>query len=180
MDFYTILFCVGGVRAILGLVGFGVLEFVECIRDVAGHAERACVLVIIPVQVDTTESFASPINVDLLVMVVEALDEMVSMFFADVFNAKVVHDEAKTDGAPFVAPEAGRVADRCVAIGAEETGQLLFGEDAGLRKTIHAASYLDVDSSIVDKVSEFVVRDDFFGDRVDRDEHVLVIIHWCA
>ena len=82
----------------------------ECIRDVAGHAERACVLVIIPVQVDTTESFAIPIDVNLLLMVAEALDEMVGMFFADVFDAKVVHDEAKTDGAPFVAPEAGRAA----------------------------------------------------------------------
>ena len=129
---------------------------------------------------DTTESFAIPIDVDLLVMVAEALDEMVGMFFADVFDAKVVHDEAKTDWTPFVAPEAGCVADRCVAIGAKETGQLLFGEDAGVRKTIHAASHLDVDSSIVDKVLEFVVHDDFFGDGVGRDEHVLVIIHWCA
>ena len=102
------------------------------------------------------------------------------MFFADVFDAEVVHDEAKTDGAPFVAPEAGRVADRGVAIGAEETGQLLFGEDAGLRKTIHATAYLDVDSAIVDKVAEFVVLDDFVGDGGDRDEHVLVILHWCA
>ena len=137
-------------------------------------------MIIIPVQLDSTESFAIPINVDLLIMVAKALDEMVSMFFADVFDAKIVHDKAKTDGAPLVAPESWRVADWCVAIGVEETCQLLFREDAGLRKTVHAASYLDVDFAIVYQVSEFVVCDDFVGDGVDRDEHVLVIIHWCT
>ena len=32
----------------------------------------------------------------------------------------------------------------------------------------------------MDNVSEFVVHDDFLGDGVDGDEHVFVIIHWCA
>ena len=170
----------GGVRAVLGLSRFGVLELVKGFDDVAGHAERACVLVIVPVQVDPTESFAIPINVDLLVMVAEALDEMVGMFFANVFYAKIIYNEAKTDRAPSVAPESWCVADRCVGIGVEETGQLLFREDPGLRETIHAASDFDVDSSIVDKVLEFVVGDDFVGDGSDRDEHVLIVIHWCA
>ena len=113
-------------------------------------------------------------------MVAEALDEMAGMFFFNVFDAKVVHDETKTYWVPYVAPEAGSVVDWCVAVGAKETDQLLFGKDTGLRKTIHATSYLYVDSSIVDNVSEFVVHDDFFGDGVDRYEHVLVFIHWCT
>ena len=72
----------------------------------AGHAERACAFIIIPVQVDTTELFAIPIDVNFLVVVAEALDEMVVMVFADVFDTKVINDETKTDGAPYVASEA--------------------------------------------------------------------------
>ena len=68
----------------------------------------------------------------------------------------------------------------CIAIAAEEMDQLFFGKDAGLRKTIHSVAYLHIYFSIVDNVSEFVLRDDFLGDGVDGDEHVFVIIHWCA
>ena len=59
-------------------------------------------------------------------MVAEALDEMVGMFFADVFDTEVINDETKTEGAPCVAPEAWGVAYRCVAIAAEETDQLFL------------------------------------------------------
>ena len=113
-------------------------------------------------------------------MVVEALDEMVGMFFADVFDNEVINDDTKTEGVPCVAPEARVVAYRCIAIAAKETDQLFFGKDAGLRKTTHSAVYLHVYFSVVDNVLEFVVHDDFLGDGVDGDEHVFIIIHWCA
>ena len=89
-------------------------------------------------------------------------------------------DETRTEGAPCVAPETRGVAYRCVAIAAEGMDQLFFGKDASLRKTIHSAAYLHIYFSVVDNVSEFVVRDDILGDGVDGDEHVFVIIHWCA
>ena len=79
-----------------------------------------------------------------------------------------------------MAPEARGVAYRCVAIAAKEMDQLFFGKDAGLRKTIHSTAYLHIYFSVVDNVSEFVVHDDFLGDGVDGDEHVFLIIHWCA
>ena len=137
-------------------------------------------LVIIPVHVDTAESFAIPVDVNFLVLVAEALDEMVGMFFANVFDTKVINDETKTDGAPCVMPEAQGVVYRFVAIATEETHQLFFGKDAGLGKTIHSAVYLHIYFSIVDNVSEFVVHDDFFRGGVEGDEHVFVIIRWCA
>ena len=108
-------------------------------------------------------------------MVVEALDEMVGVFFADVFDTKVINDETKTDGAPCVMPEARGVADRCVAIATKEMDQLFFGKDASSGKTIHSVADLHIYLSVVGNVSEFVVRDDFLGDGVDGDEHVFVI-----
>ena len=36
-------------------------------------------------------------------------EEVVDMFFADVFYAQVIDDQCKPDGAPFMAEKAGRV-----------------------------------------------------------------------
>ena len=105
---------------------------------------------------------------------------MVSVFFPDVFDTEVINNETKTYGAPCVMPEAWGVAYRCVAIVTKETDQLFFGQDAGLGKTVHSAMYLHVYFAVVDNVSEVVVHDDFLGDGGDGDEHVFVIIHWCA
>ena len=105
---------------------------------------------------------------------------MVGVFFPDVFDTKIINNETKTYGAPCVTPEAWGVAYRCVAIATEETDKLFFGQDAGLRKTVHSAMYLHVDFAVVDNVSEFIVCDDFVGDGGDGDEHVFVILHWCA
>ena len=64
------------------------LKLVEGVVDVAGHTEIACAIEIIPVEVDATEAFAGPVDVDFFVMVAEALDEVVSMFSAHIFYAK--------------------------------------------------------------------------------------------
>ena len=144
------------------------------------HAERACVFVIIPVQVDTTESFAIQVDVNFLAMVAEALDEMVGVFFSNVFDTEVINDETKSDGAPCVTPDARGVAYRCIAIATEETDQLFFGKNADMGKTIHSLADLYIYFSVVDNVSEFVVHNVFLGDGVDGDEHVFVIVHWCA
>ena len=53
---------------------------------------------------DATEEFAGPVDFDFLVMVVEALDEVVGMFFANYFDAKIVDDQAEGDWSPLMAP----------------------------------------------------------------------------
>ena len=54
--------------------------------DVAWHTEIACVIDIIPVELDATEAFAGPVDVDFFVMVAEALDEVVGMFSVTEFR----------------------------------------------------------------------------------------------
>ena len=84
--------------------------------DVAGHTEIACAIDIIPVEVDATEAFASPVDVDFFVMVAEALDEVVGMFSANVFYAKIVDDEAECDQSPLMAPKSGCVGNWGIAV----------------------------------------------------------------
>ena len=102
LDFHAILFGCGRIWVVLDLFGSGMLEFVKGIFDVARHAEVAGTMGIVPFEVDTTEAFAFPVNVNLLIMVVEALDQMVGMLFANVFDAKVIDDKAEADWAPLV------------------------------------------------------------------------------
>ena len=81
----------------------------EGIFDVARHAEVTGMIGIVPFEVDAAEAFAFPVNVNFLIMVAEALDQMVVMLFADVFDTKVIHDKAEADWAPLVMPKARNV-----------------------------------------------------------------------
>ena len=102
LDFHAILFGSGRIWVVLGLFGCEMLEFVKGIFDIARHGEVAGMIGIVPFEVDTTETFAFPVNVNFLIMVVEALDQMVGMLFANVFDAEVIHDEAEADWVPLL------------------------------------------------------------------------------
>ena len=166
------------VWVVLGLFGSGMLEFVKGIFDVARHAEVTGMIGIVPFEVDTTKVFAFPVNVNFLIMVVEALDQMVSMLFADVFDAEVIHDEA-ADWVPLVVPKAGGVSYRGVTIAAQEPDELLFAKYARLWKAIHDTAYFGVDFAFVDDGAKIVKVEDFWQDQVDWDEHIFVVVHRC-
>ena len=120
MDFHAIVFGSGGIWAVLGLFGSGMLEFVKGVFDVARLAEVTDTIGIVPFEVDAAEAFAFPVNVNFLIMVVEALDQMVGMLFVNVFDAKVIHNETEADWVPLVVPKAGSVSYRGVTIAAQE------------------------------------------------------------
>ena len=154
-------------------------EFVKGIFDIAGHAEVTGMIGIVPCEVDATEAFAFPVNVNFLIMVAEALYQMVGMLFADTFDAKVIHDEAEADWVPLVVPKAESVSYGGVTIAAQEVDELLFGEYARLWKAIHATVYFSVDFAFVDDGAKIVKVDDFQQDEVDWDEHIFIVIHRC-
>ena len=134
---------------------------------------------IVPFEVDTAEAFAFPVDVNLLIMVAEALDQMVGMLFANVFDAKVINDKAEADWVPLVAPKARSVSYGGVTIVAQEVDELLFGEYARLWKAIHATAYFSIDFAFVGSCVKIVKVNDFQWDEVDRDEHILIVVHRC-
>jgi len=60
--------------------------------------------------------------------------------------------------------------------------QLVIGNLAGLWKAIHTPSNFHVDVTVVDKVMQFVVIHDCWGNNSDRDAHVGIVggLHGCA
>ena len=180
LDFHAILFGCGRIWVVLGLFGSGMLEFVKGIFDVAGHAEVTGMMGTVPFEVDAAEAFAFPVNVDLLIMVAEALDQMVGMLFANVFDTEVIDDKAEADWVPLVAPKARSVSYGGVTIVAQEMDELLFGEYARLWKAVHAVVYFSIDFAFVGNCVKIVKVDDFWRDEVDWDEHILVVVvHRC-
>ena len=134
---------------------------------------------IVPFEVDATEAFAFPVNVNLLIMLAEALNQMVGMLFANVFDAKVIDNKAEADWVPLVAPKARTVSYGGVTIVAQEIDELLFGKYARLWKAIHAMVYFSIDFAFVGNCVKIVKVDDFQQDEVDWDEHILVVVHRC-
>ena len=105
---------------------------------------------------------------------------MLGVVFSDVFYSKVVDDEGESDGSRSVSKEAGSVGSGDVAVGAEVLGKALIGEDAGLRKAVHAFADFGHDVVVVDEGSQLVLLHDVRWDIFDRDADVFVLCHWCA
>ena len=62
-------------------------------------------------------------------------------------------------------------------MGSEELDELIVCKPACLWEAVHAASYFNVDMSIVDKGAQIVLVDDDVGNHIDGDTHVLVSFH---
>ena len=60
---------------------------------------------VVPIHVHSNVACSGPIDGADIVFV-ENLGEMVGVFFADIFYAKVVNAEGEGDGAPIMSPEA--------------------------------------------------------------------------
>jgi hypothetical protein len=101
--------------------------------------------------------------------------------FADIFDSKIVKNETESCAACAMAPETGGAIDRVVIVGGEVCFELLVGNNAGLLQSIHASPDFDVDPAVWSgDVFEFVLIDDFLGDDVEVEAHVLVARHGSA
>ena len=85
---------VPGMRGILGARGYWMLELVEGFLDVCGHGDVTSPFVVVPIKGETTIEGASTVNGD-SIQLLESLDEIVSSFFAEIFDTKVVDHEGK-------------------------------------------------------------------------------------
>ena len=101
--------------------------------DVSIHGDAAGPIgvpdIIIPSEVDSCKFCSSPVCGDLLFLF-ESLEEMEAVLFSHVFDAEVVNDLKKLNGAPLMAPETrccgGLVIPSLLKMGAQE----VIGESA--------------------------------------------------
>ena len=84
---------------------YDVGESLEGSLNVAWHVQVDSAVLIVPFQVNSTELFCLPVLGD-GVLGLQGFHEVVSMFFANIFDAEVIDNEAEGDGSGFVGEEA--------------------------------------------------------------------------
>jgi hypothetical protein len=80
------------------------LEFEKQLRYIAWHTDAAAVGSVVPFNVHARKFIASHVVLDAMEFL-EDTKEVVEVFQAHVFDAKVIYNEAELDGSPFVASE---------------------------------------------------------------------------
>ena len=96
---------------------------------------------------------------------------MFGMAAADILDAKVIHNEYKDDGSPFVVPEAWDGVALIVFVLGQTLSEEIIGKLAGLFQPIDPFGDLEVYPVIEHKLSEVVLVDEFLGNlgEVDAD-----------
>ncbi len=103
----------------------------------------------------------------------ESLAKMIQVSIANVLDGKVVNNECKHEGAPFVAPEPGGGGCLVVVKFGKAVSEEFVGKDAFLGETVHAMAHLEVDPGVMGKHVELVLVDEFLGDVCKLDANVL-------
>ena len=132
---------------------------------------------VVPFEGQAEVEGACPVNGDFVELHQVAI-EMQHVGLVDVFDAEIVYYEGEGYGFCAVLEEA-RCKFTLVVIGSfKVSDKLIVGKDAGLGKTVHAASNFNVDVIIVDKGMEMIFLENFWRDILDVDLHVLKTVHW--
>ncbi len=112
------------------------------------------------------------------VVLLESLATMIQMGIADILDGKVVDNECKHDGAPFVAPEPRGGGCLLVVKFGKAVLEEFVGKDACLGETVHATAHFKVDLGVTGKLVEFVLVSEFLGDVRKLDADVLWPVEW--
>ena len=102
---------------------------------------------------------------------------MLSMFFTYILYAEVVDEEAKLDGAPFVAPKArssGRLEVPCLV---EALAKEIIGQSSTLREAVGSFDYLKIDLAVAGVVDEVILitATDLTQEQQDLSSRVVLV-----
>ncbi len=101
---------------------------------------------------------------------------MIQMGITNVLDGKVVDNECKHDGAPFVAPEPGGGGCFVVVKIGEAVSEEFVGKDACLGEMVHATAHFKVDPGVTGDLVELVLVGEFKGDVHKLDADVLWLV----
>jgi hypothetical protein len=102
---------------------------------------------------------------------------MVEMLNANIFDTKVIYDEAELEGTPFVAPETWRGISFIEALSKEAGSKKVIVKDARLGKSITALANFKIDPAVLVATNKVVCIDEFFRDVGELDAYIFGIGH---
>jgi hypothetical protein len=164
------------VRRELVLGGHKMLVPGADVADVTWHGEVARAFgvnwAVVPFERHAGEAGA----VDFLrvfVVLFESLAKMIQVGITNVLDGKVIDNECKHDGVPFVVPEPGGGGCLVVVQFGKVVSEEFVGKDACLGETVHATAHFKVDPGVVGNLVELVLVNEFLGDVHKLDADVL-------
>jgi hypothetical protein len=98
---------------------------------------------------------------------------MIQVGITNILDGKVVDNECKHDGAPFVVPEPGGGGCLVVVKFGKAVLEKFVGKDACLGKTVHAPAHFKVDPGVAGNLVELVLVNEFLGDVRKLDADIL-------
>ncbi len=159
----------------------GVLVPGADVEDIAWHGEAARAFgmnwPVVPFKCHASKAGAVNFFRDFVVLF-ESLAKLIQVGIANVLYGKVVDNECKHDGAPFVAPEPGGGGCLVVVEFGKAVSEKFVGKDACLGETAHATTHLEVYPGVASKLVELVLIDEFLGDVRKLDADVLWPVEW--
>ncbi len=164
------------VRRELVLGGHEMLVPGADVEDITWHGEVARAFgvnwAVVPFKCNAGKAGAVYFLRDFVVLF-ESLAKMIQAGIANLLDGKVVDNECKHDGAPFVAPEPGGGGCLLVVKFGKAVFEEFVGKDACLGETVHATAHLKVDPGVMGKHVELVLVGEFLGDVRKLDADVL-------
>ncbi len=103
---------------------------------------------------------------------------MIQVGITNVLDGKVINNECKHDGAPFVAPEPGGGGYFVVVKIGKAISEEFVGKDACLGETVHAMAHFEADPGVAGDLVELVLVDGFEGNVRKLDAGVLWLVKW--
>ena len=125
-----------------------VLKDLKCFCDVPRHGEVHLSTFIIPIEGNTDVSLAVPFCSNAVIVFQRRL-EMEGMLFAEILPPEIVDNKGELDWSPFVLPKAWHELALVVTAFVESLLKQFVGQQAGLRKAIHAPIFFDVNHVVV-------------------------------
>ncbi len=149
------------------------------VEDVTWHGEAARAFgvnwAVVPFERHAGKAGAVAFLRDFVVLF-ESLAKMIQVRITNVLDGKVIDNECKHDGAPFVVPEPG--GGGCLVV--VEFGMAVLeefvGKDACLGETVHATVHFKVDQGVAGNLIELVLANEFLGDVHKLDADVLWLV----
>ena len=102
---------------------------------------------------------------------------MVGVFFANIFDAKIVNDQRENDVFGSFFPKRGRTSDRGLSKLRKVELEAAVGNLFGLLQTGHALADIHVDPPIWGKGEELVPGDDLFWDYGQGHFHIIIPVN---
>ena len=124
-----------------------VFELLEGIDDVVWHGDVDIAFFVVPFELEAAEGGAFPVLCD-FILESKGVAKVFSMFFAHIFDAKVVDDEGKGDGPCFMFEEARSVPGLVIAMLCEVRDEFIGGDFACLGEAVHSFAYFSIDISV--------------------------------